>query len=182
MFICVHAQVDSKSNREPPFWPAWEQTSSCDMAVGSCQETHSSIPFKITRKRARATKCSKKRLQGGYTCGIKVVSELRFASRAPIGDRLLRATQELPKVSRVSILRCTRTRFTTTNTTTGWRFVAESSWTLWHPRGSRQGTPTVHGGPYAGWPWGGPTSHDTRRTTRHTLSKRVFHNQVRTDT
>ena len=34
---------------------------------------------------------------------------------------------------------------TPTNTTMGWRFVTESSWTLWHPRGSQQGHPRYNG-------------------------------------
>ena len=31
------------------------------------------------------------------------------------------------------------------NTRMGWRFVTESSWTLWHPGGSRQGHPRYTG-------------------------------------
>ena len=68
----------------------------------------------------------------------------------------------------VSVLSYTRTRFTTTNTTVTlhqdsnqhddglWRFATESSWTLWHPRGSRPGHPRYTGGAVRGKTVGGP--------------------------
>ena len=55
---------------------------------------------------------------------------------------------------------------TPTTTTKGWRFVTESSWTLWHIGGSRQGHPrytsasTKEG---RGWPDKRPTRHDSTR-------------------
>ena len=75
----------------------------------------------------------------------------------------------------VSFLSCIRTCFTTTSTK-GWRFVTESSWTLWHPRGSRQGHPrytsasTEEG---RGWPDKQAPRDTTKTTTRPRLQRHV---------
>ena len=123
---------------------------------------------------------------------FQIVLKCLFLARIGRPDFMVRE-QTCPCSSKMCILSCTRawtqTRTRTrrshhittpTTTTMGWRFVTDSSWTLWHPSGSRQGHPRYTGARARegrGWPDRHLVRHHSTRPIDKPWINRVCRNK-----